>query len=169
MATLVQKLGVFGDWSYFKVKATGDSTSTGTYMTSAHIKSICEINGLTNTCVGPSSCSYATTNKCTVTALTGCETPMKHLSESLCGETVLSNYIEHCKMLYDVYAYMANYNGYSQGYDSTKGKMVASFNIESDSTWALCAKRHDGKISSCLLILLSLLSNFIEKTFFRDS
>ena len=101
-------------------------------MTASNVKENCERHSLINTCVGASSCQFSGP-QCTVTALTGCDHPMRDLSKSICSGRTPPN----CPGLRDVYAYMHNWDNDACGTDGsdwcTAGKRYSN-------KWALCAQ-----------------------------
>ena len=120
-------LAKIGQWNYYKVKASGQ-------MTSSNVKSTCESNGLVNTCVGSQSC-WLSGSGCTVTALTGCGSPMNDLSKQECN----GKNPNRCPLLYGVFSYMHNWSsGASCG--AVNGNWCAH-GIYYYNQWALCAER----------------------------
>ena len=125
-ASFSEFLGKIGQWNYYKVKASGQ-------MTSSNVKSTCESNGLVNTCVGSQSCGFSGSG-CTVTALTGCSYPMNDLSKQECN----GNDLRYCPLLNGVFSYMHNY---AYGACGALNGIWCSDGRYQYNQWALCADR----------------------------
>ena len=119
-------MGTIGQWNYFKVKAEGR-------MTSSNVKATCEKNGLVNTCVGDKSCSY-TTSDCTVTGLTGCDSPLIDISRKSCN----GGYPTSCPRLDGVFVYMASW---PLGACGVISRDYCADGNDFSNQWALCAER----------------------------
>ena len=115
-------LAEFDSWEYYKVKTSGQ-------MTSANIKKTCERNNLINTCVGSHSCHFSD-SECTITALTGCGTPMVMLSRHICQ----GNDPRYCKKLDGVFSYT------STSSCGVIGTSHCASGKDYYDQWALCAK-----------------------------